>query len=120
MSWVKVLIEKVFDSCDFNDTNDIFVEWFMGYLMRSGYEFRINDERDDVLLEFRIKPRRLVEDFDMFEFVVNEAEYVVDAIYHIGAFVLIAVCNEEETECVNVYWKDVKRMLSDELPIVEP
>jgi len=120
VSWVKVLIEKVFDACDFNDTNEIFIEWMLGHLWRSGYEFGVDDERGDGLMEFKIRPRRVRGRFDVFEFVAEEGEFMVDAMYHIGAFVLIAVCNEEETECINVYWKDVKRMLSDELPIVEP
>ena len=117
---VKVFVERVFDVCDFNDVNEVFVEWFMGHLMRGGYGFRIDDERGGDVVVFEVWPKRVRSNFDVFEFVVGEGEYIVDAVYHIGAFVVVSVCNEGEDECVNLYWKDVKRMLSDELPIVEP
>ena len=117
---VKVFVEKVFDVCDFNDVNEVFVEWFVGHLVRGGYEFRVDDERGGGVVVFEVWPRRSRGSFDVFGFVADEGEYIVDAVYRIGAYVLVNVCNEEEDECVNLYWKDVKRMLSDELLIVGP
>ena len=121
MNKIKVFIEKVADMYDLTD--EIFMEWLMGHLLRGGYKFEV-DERGGGVVVFGVEPWRLMwkprGEFDMFEFVVNEAEHIVDAVYHIGAYVLVNVCNDKEDECINLYWKDVKRMISDELPIVEP
>jgi hypothetical protein len=115
---VKLLIEKVLEGCYFNDNNEIFAEWLLGHLWRNAYEFKVDNERSDGLDVYVVRPLKPRKKFDMFEFVVSEGDYIVDAAYHIGAYVLINVCNEEETECINLYWKDLKRMISDELPIV--
>jgi hypothetical protein len=120
---VKVFIEKVVDLYDFIDAYEVFMEWFMGHLLRSGYKFEV-DERDGSIVVFDVEPWRLMwrpkGEFDAFEFVVNEAEYIVDVTYHIGAYVLISVCNNEEDECVNLYLSDIRRIERDELPIVGP
>ena len=121
MNRIKVFVERVADLHDITDTYEIFMEWLVGHLLRSGYKFEV-DERGGSIVVFGVEPWRLMwrprEEF-IFEFVVNEAEHIVDAVYHIGAYVLVSVCNDEEDECINLYWKDVKRMISNELPIVK-
>ena len=120
MSRVKVFVEKVLDMCDFGDTNEVFVEWFVGYLVRGGYGFRVDDERGGGVVVFEVWPRRSRGGFDVFEFVVNEGWYVAHAAYLIGAYVEVSVCDVEEVNCVNLYLNDIRKMERDELPIVGP
>jgi hypothetical protein len=115
---VKLVVEKVLDGCYFDDHNEIFVEWLLGHLWRNAYKFEVDNERSDGLDVYVVRPIKPRKRFDMFEFFAEEADFIVEAVRYIGAYVLINVCNDREDECINVYWQDLKRLISDELPIV--
>jgi len=111
MSGFKIFVYRVCEVCEEPEAGNVFATWLLGFLRQNRYRFGV-DERDGSTVVYE------VEGGDMFDFVVEHGWYVAYAVYLIGAYVHISICNNEESECVNLYLNDVRRMERDELPIV--
>jgi hypothetical protein len=105
-----------------DDRVDHVIHWVIGWLYRHGYAFSAEeyDYRDGWSVD--IHTRGLEPVVDIFEFVLDEfgnafRHFINEIDAEIEA---VVVCNNKEDECINLYWKDIKRMLGDELPIIGP
>jgi hypothetical protein len=118
MSGIKVLVYRVCEVCEELEASDVFLTWLAGFVRRSGYRFMVDDERGSDVWVYEVVDN-VFKVPDVFNFVVEKGWYIAYAAYLIGAYVEVSICNWDETECVNLYLNDIRRMERDELPIVE-
>jgi len=117
MSGIKVFVYRVCEVCEEPEATGVFLTWLMGFMRRSGYRFAVDDERGDDVWVYGVVSG-VFEVPDVFGFVVEKGWYIAYAAYLIGAYVEVSICDWSESECVNLYLNDIRRMERDELPIV--
>jgi hypothetical protein len=114
---VKIFVYRPCDVCEEFEATNVFLTWLSGFIRRSGYDFKLDDERGEDVWVYEVVDG-VFKVPDVSNFIVEKGWYIAYAAYLIGAYVEVSVCDWDEEECTNLHLSDIRKMERDELPIV--